>query len=1074
MAEKTWLEQIADDDSFWYQNIDTKYPALFQIMYNEIKELASNNNTYGFAIRMKDFFEAFIRFYVLIGIAYADSTEDKETVALLFDPDRSLSFGDWVSALAPTVAERLSSSVPSLSNLLRGSVAIYDKEKVVRWRNDNLFGHGAMREERSESFHDELREKLNALKLCLEKAETFSPSIICNTTKENIVKCTVNETYTFSIAPYIQSSDGGFELFDSLYGENNYAYKTLNYQTGERKTYFNSYFFDIRERFFGKAPIISEESFGEEFYDEKIDIALNSFHCPQNYWKQRHYQNRLSECLKNHTKGVFLLQSESGTGKSTFANYIDGLGKQSLKKQGIICRSYYFSRYSFSSHKDIAGIITGTFCNVAEHETRFRPGNQMPTLNLNTDSSHDLSVFLNSFLRIYRQKFGSEKILLVLDGIDELDISDIALLNCVPNTDDLNDGVYVLITCRSDNIQGSYQEQFINGFPFTEKMFFQPEENRDILKSAIRESVRICGDPLNETQIETLCDILNNRFTGLPIVRALLSNSSDFNLATKADSLSASYLSYLNRLYGNSLFSKLLRILMTIALANEPLSIRQIAQLAYHDLPSVDLLAMMKDITPLMIALRGIEGTKYVIGHPEFGEQLRKSYGDTCKALVSEWIHYLTDDEPKPKVLWLVSYIAGGVSLWNKEILQRDKIEPATLKKMGDLRHAFYQHADTPLSRIRYIRILEGIRLGYLSLWEEDPQITYLLEALDTIGASIRNYDCLEDTQACRSMLDESDRIIALLPDDFEDQKSVMVMFSLHSNLSLICEKLGDHTAANHHIIAADTLLEKYPDQIADGMKHPYLYNRAVKMLQINPQGTLAICDRLIDSSNLPSFLTVQVLTLKSDAYTLLGKPEERAKSIRKALEIAEKTPPANVDDAMVYPNTLTFDGRQKMIIGDNLGALEAFSKALGIYENMYKKGFLPDRFEAARILSHMGEIYYKMDAENGSKIYAEQCLGYVNQSVEIFRFALANHIAFRPAIAEPEFINGAYAYSYYKGIDEALALLDELAAMQNQDTKDGKRILEKCASVKQELTQILFVFFAQSDTQPSEENDAT
>lgn len=24
MAEKTWLEQIADDDSFWYQNIDTK------------------------------------------------------------------------------------------------------------------------------------------------------------------------------------------------------------------------------------------------------------------------------------------------------------------------------------------------------------------------------------------------------------------------------------------------------------------------------------------------------------------------------------------------------------------------------------------------------------------------------------------------------------------------------------------------------------------------------------------------------------------------------------------------------------------------------------------------------------------------------------------------------------------------------------------------------------------------------------------------------------------------------------------------------------------------------------------
>ena len=1074
MVEKTWLEQIADDDSFWYQNIDTKYPALFQIMYKEIKELASNNNTYGFAIRMKDFFEAFIRFYVLIGIAYADSTEDKETVALLFDPDHSLSFGDWVNALAPTVAKRLASSVSSLSNLLRAYVALYNKENVVRWRNDNFCGHGAMREEHSESFHDELREKLNNLKLCLEKAEPFSISIICNTTKENIIECTVNETETFSTEPYIRHSERGFELFDSLYDEKEYAYKTLNYETGERKTDFNSYFFDIRERFFGIAPITSEDSFGEEFYDEKIELALNSFHCPQNYWKQKHYQNRLNDCLKKSPKGVFLLQSESGTGKSTFANYIDGLGKQALKKQGIICRSYYFSRYSFSSHKNVADIITDNFCNAAEHETRFKSSAQMPTLDLNTDSSHDLSAFLNRFLQLYKEKFGSEKVLLVFDGIDELDVSDVSLLNCVPNADDLNDGVYVLITCRSDNIQGSYQEQFINSFSFTDKMIFHPEDNRDILKSAIQESVRIYGDPLNETQIETLCDILNNRFTGLPIVRALLSNSPDFNLVTKADSLSSSYLSYLNRLYGDSLFSKLLRVLTTIALAYEPLSILHIAQLANHDLPSVDLLAMMKDITPLLLALRGIEGTKYITGHPEFGEQLRNSYDDTCKALVTEWIHYLTDDAPKPKDLWLVSYIAGGVSLWNKDILQRDKIEPATLKKMGDLRHAFYQYAEKPLYRIRYIRILEGIRQGYLSLWEEDPQSTFLLEALDAIGASIRNYDRLEDTQACRSMLEESDRIITLLPDDFEDQKGVMIMFSLHTNLSIICEKLGDHEAANLHLSAADTLLEKYPDQIADGMKHPYLYNRAVNMLQINPHDTITICDRLIDSLNLPPFLAVKVLTLKSDAYTLLGTPKEGAEFIQQALEIAEKTPPKNADDAMIYPNTLTFDGRQKMRIGDNFGALEAFSKALDIYQNMYQEGLLPDRFEAARILSHMGGIYYKMDAEKKTKTYAEQSIWYVDQSIEIFRYALENHIAFCPAIAEPEYINGAYVYNYYKGIDKALALLDELAAMQNQETEDGKRILEKCTSVQQELAQILFVFSAQPDVQPPEEDDAT
>ena len=53
--------------------------------------------------------------------------------------------------------------------------------------------------------------------------------------------------------------------------------------------------------------------------------------------------------------------------------------------------------------------------------------------------------------------------------------------------------------------------------------------------------------------------------------------------------------------------------MLTLALAYEPLSVRMISHLAVGAPPTVELLAIMRDITPLLLTVRDREGTKYIL-----------------------------------------------------------------------------------------------------------------------------------------------------------------------------------------------------------------------------------------------------------------------------------------------------------------------------------------------------------------------------------------------------------------------------------------------------------------------------
>lgn len=1055
MTGKEWAFKLAEAPEYWCGKSIDCFPELLLILYKEIQKMACEGTIYGLFLALRYFYEALIRWYVLVGIACAEHMEDKALVASLFDPECSLSFGDWTNVFPNKLIAHPQIGDTSLGKLLEEVSQQYERAKIVRWRNDTA-GHGALRQDSSQEFQRELEEKVLTLKQILEKSAPMAENL-SYTVEEGVVYCQIDDGTRFPLEPFIRLVEDDYRLFDSLRDEKKQTCAELSYLTGLRTQVVQPYFFDLRTRYYGAAPVTAEGSYNDEVFTDQLEATLQHFHEPQRYWKQQHYMEALNNCIKEYRKGVFLFQAESGTGKSTFASYLDGLGKQKLKRQGFTCRCYYFSRMSFRSRKEFAQALQINFARAPESERTLQ--GKLPFLDteaIGEARAKTMAHFLNEFRRIHKRQFGRERLLLILDGIDELQSSDTDLLQFVPDTNDLEDDVYILITCRSEGMEGTFQQDFLQNYPFTErKMFFADQENRALLKQAIKESVFRTEKQLSQAETDAICRLLNDRFTGLPVVRAVLAGTEELDSALNAPTLLSAYVNYLRSLYGQIYFKKVELVLDTLALACEPLKIRLIAALALDAPPAADSLAIMKDLSPLLLSVRDEEGTKYILGHPDFGEQLRMEYPESCRERVGNWRNRLYPDFDLHKSRYEEdSYLASGMYLWSMDMLQEAVLPQGLLENMGKIAGYYSQVRDTGLHMTRIIRIMSGIKHGYMAHWEAQKEPQMLAQALDAITTCLHKLVQIEDMAGCERAQEESEDLISKLPDSSRDDRRIVpILFVNYANRAILAERFGDRACAQSCESEAWTLLERHPEWIRNEQQIPFIHNRAVALLQINPDATIQICDTELKFPDITIFQRIRALTLKSDALKLKKELSGAEACLLEAVQLAKSAVAQRADEVSTYPNTLLHYGRYLVNPKRDFGgAIEAFTEALAFYDRQAKFGGLPDRYEGASILSEIGRAYYGMDVETGCKAHKQQSLYYAEQGVMVYRVALEHNLRFQPAAAGPIYLNAAYVYHYYGETDTAFGLIAEVEAMQNPEDHFGKDVLRQCAEVRTDL----------------------
>lgn len=404
-------------------------------------------------------------------------------------------------------------------------------------------------------------------------------------------------------------NEGQIWFFDSI--TRNGVVNIIDYLNGKRIPWNNIYFTDKRKKYFADLNIGDEGELRVEFYESSMDKAIDAYYKEDNYYEQKYMIDWLKESMERFDKGVFLLSAEQGTGKSTFAYALDELSANKLKINGTAIRSYYCNRTSIRNPDDFTTSISRIFLTSKDgsEDIRFQYEDSFRGISYkDADRGEAMASLLRNYQKIHNKLFGKEKLLLVIDGVDELTIEALRVLDFIPEPSKLKEGVYILITCRSDNGYGPVLGKFVQNFSFTQIKEFKKEvENRKLLIEALNGIFKTNKIDIGESDLELLADKLDNRFSFIKILDCALNSGIDI-LKAKDSELFDVYLAMIERYYGKIYYESFLRLFVAIVTAEYPLTMKEaVFTLSGASMQLRDL-AFLHDMKPLLTHYHGYFG----------------------------------------------------------------------------------------------------------------------------------------------------------------------------------------------------------------------------------------------------------------------------------------------------------------------------------------------------------------------------------------------------------------------------------------------------------------------------------
>lgn len=657
-------EDIFKDNSIWNAKTLSEAPSVIAFKYAQLKQLTESRSYYGMMIALRDCFELFVRFYVLCSCAISRGMQSDDIVKVLCDPKLSLSFGDWVNTLTTAVV-RFFGKNSAFGGAMQQMKSFYEKYKIVRWRNDYV-GHGALADASSVEYQRELEVKVRELKQLLDEIELLY-RIIRLEVKDKSLSIIYEDT-VYPAEPFMWTEDEKIILFDSFSPSNSHSSdpssvcRAINYYTGNRPVIDRinaACFFDVRKKYYGLLNIEKNKAVYGSVHRRNDDRVLNAYYDDAAYIKQIYMRDWLNQCMASHEKGVFLMLADRATGKSTFSYMLDGLGGNQRLLSNVTSRSYYCHRTSIRNFQDFTTSISRIFYHTPDGNDFLQQAEDgLPVLRAGEgeDPAAVMARLLNFCRDLYERETGTERLLLVIDGIDELETASLPVLGYIPMPDLLADNVYILLTCRADAWPAPLLQKFIQYFPLTEqKVFRRAEENHALLKTAISDALKMCRNgqhdqynqynqhgqynqyEMKEEDADKLAAKFDDRFSALPLIRVLPGLGIDM-LKTEPEEMYLAYLERIHAVYGDAQYQIFVKMLLTIDMANYPLTMQEAAFMATGDSLAVSHLAMFYDMKPLVVHYHHLFGGLLLgTGDVNFSTVLRNRYGHLMTELLEAW-----------------------------------------------------------------------------------------------------------------------------------------------------------------------------------------------------------------------------------------------------------------------------------------------------------------------------------------------------------------------------------------------------------------------------------------------------
>lgn len=647
-----WNLQKCNDSTLWKDEGFDNYPYIISREYKRLYYLLEQGKLYGVIFQIKDIFEVMLKFPTLLVLSEFCNNKKrckKENDTLQFLLSKMLSLGDWCG-LAKKCSQLCKDH--KIANILKDITKIYEKNNITKWRNDTL-GHGALMFDDTQEFRDDLVKMLQLIKQHFDRCNNEYMTLrFTYKFKNKIVELVGNDLNGKGLeseGELFFKADGGICKINDLikvydksifffdaYSQWDRKTKMLNYLDAKIIKFKLKYFEELY-KYVAKNTIIEgnkTSKLNNEIYIESEESIIKFINKPDQIIQPNYLKKWISDKLEYNSKGIYLLQMEEGMGKTTFSRILDPHSYKKIKLSKVTIRAYYVnSTYSYKVGVFKNDIIELLKTN--DDKTDRIKGNYIQFYNqLEVQPNVQFSNILNEFQKIYQEKFETEKMLLIIDGIDEVpDLSEESILNYIPAIEDLEDNVHILITSRVKSENPEYINLILDKINFTDKLeVLRKDENYiGLLGNYITNKLKIS----NKTLVEDIIKESDNRFIYIRPIEYVMQYNEICDI--KSINIFKEFFKILSNNYTEKYYNEIIDLLIILAIAREGLSLKEISFLLNYKSPDFKILAYLADISCLLSTDRTYRGTIISLSHISLKKFIIQNYSKRIEEIVSRW-----------------------------------------------------------------------------------------------------------------------------------------------------------------------------------------------------------------------------------------------------------------------------------------------------------------------------------------------------------------------------------------------------------------------------------------------------
>ena len=867
---------------FKLKSIPSTLPLPIREEWDRLQKLQNDN--YGLVFAVRDSYETVLKI-ILLSICYLLKEKDDDRFCrTLFE--KQMSFGDWVNELPSTLKKSdLVMQNPALHKYLKKLVAFYNKSGIVKWRN-NFIGHGLMSNAEDQNFFDEAGQMLDLL------ADFLNPDIL---------PAEISQLDFDHLEPFMFREEEHFYLYESVSATGLIFY--TDHADRKRINKESNYFAEKRKKYTASLNVMCKGRLDKDVYLASEDEAIDGFYLTSFYKKPDYMKKWIDKILSENDRGIFLMKGGRGTGKSSFVLACDELNqhgdqKIGLKVEGepVTVRAYYCNRIDVSGINDFVPYIQEMLKTTVEGE-QFRsrqgsiPGDDAP-----------LEKILAFYQEQYENTFGREKLLLFIDGVDELTEKGQDILLELPDPGEMPGNVYIVLTCRAEKEEVLPAVlDFTERYPFTDQVEFDLHgENHSFLVEILKSRFN-----LTETEADRIAAALDDRLVALPLLEGQDKNEI-LKLADQAATgvlsltdLAKGYLDRLSLRYGKKYFQDAVRFLMTVSEATEGLTFAEISQLYAGKGPTIQELCFLRDLYPFLTEYRSYRGNVFVLSREEYRDSLQSAYHSVFSEMVRSWRMMLEavqlDERLRADSLGqdVLLYICANLAVWQTE-------------RSGDKGFSMEGSGKNILEKIYMLCREKRAFQGLFSVINTIVKMMELQKAeqkqgdllLVCGGSAIQKAVNLREMQAGKDIADGITQMIGkypgLFPADTAERKINQAVFYGQAMVRF-CEEYEERKAEEFYGRSLECLEKLSEDdgyversrQIRRVLLHNYLGTKR----NSEPQETLKLAKELenILEKEALSFGAVSDYVMIAACYRSAGQGEKAEEILRKTCDMMEQ-----------------------------------------------------------------------------------------------------------------------------------------------------------------------------------------